>query len=110
MNAAKRQHQMAARPLSLPMIICNSMASLSHRERASTALAIHSLTLPPIARGGRALRVRRRALSIVYHAANPKRRPSLAFAVRLAAVAGVPVEALLSGKLAVAPAVIGVAA
>lgn len=50
------------------------------------------------------------SLSIVYHAANPKRRPSLAFAVRLAAVAKVPVEALLSGKLAVAPAVIGVAA
>jgi hypothetical protein len=48
--------------------------------------------------------------SIVYHAANPKRRPSLAFAVRLAGVAKVPVEALLTGKLAVAPAVIGVAA
>ena len=48
--------------------------------------------------------------SAVYHAANPKRRPSLAFAVRLAAVAGVPVEVILSGKLAVAPAVIGVAA
>jgi len=48
--------------------------------------------------------------SAVYHAANPKRRPSLAFAVRLAAVAGVPVEVILSGKLAVAPVVIGVAA
>lgn len=48
--------------------------------------------------------------SAVYHAANPKRRPSLAFAVRLAAVAGVPVEALLTGKLAVEPARIGVAA
>ena len=46
----------------------------------------------------------------VYHSANPKRRPSLAFAVRLAAVAKVPVDALLSGKLAVQPAVIGVAA
>lgn len=46
----------------------------------------------------------------LYHAANPKRRPSLALAVRLAAVAKVPVESLLSGKLAVAPAVIGVAA
>jgi len=48
--------------------------------------------------------------SIVYHAANPKRRPSLAFAVRLAEVAKVPVEVILSGKLAVAPAVIGRAA
>jgi hypothetical protein len=48
--------------------------------------------------------------SIVYHAANPKRRPSLAFAVRLAAVAGVPVEVILTGKLVVAPPVIGVAA
>jgi transcriptional regulator with XRE-family HTH domain len=48
--------------------------------------------------------------SIVYHAANPKRRPSLAFAVRLAEVAQVPVEVILSGKLAVAPAVIGRAA
>jgi hypothetical protein len=48
--------------------------------------------------------------SIVYHAANPKRRPSLAFAVRLAGVAGVPVEVLLTGKLAVQPPVIGVAA
>jgi transcriptional regulator with XRE-family HTH domain len=48
--------------------------------------------------------------SVVYHAANPKRRPSLAFAVRLAEVAKVPVDALLSGKLAVQPAVIGVAA
>jgi hypothetical protein len=48
--------------------------------------------------------------SAVYHAANPKRRPSLAFAVRLASVAGVPVEVILSGKLAVQPPVIGVAA
>jgi hypothetical protein len=48
--------------------------------------------------------------SVVYHAANPKRRPSLAFAVRLAALAKVPVDALLSGKLAMQPAVIGVAA
>ncbi len=48
--------------------------------------------------------------SIVYHAANPKRAPSLAFAVRLATVAGVPVEVILSGKLAVAPAIIGRAA
>jgi hypothetical protein len=48
--------------------------------------------------------------SVVYHAANPKRRPSLAFAVRLAEVAKIPVDALLSGKLAVQPAVIGVAA
>jgi transcriptional regulator with XRE-family HTH domain len=48
--------------------------------------------------------------SVVYHAANPKRRPSLAFAVRLAEVAKVPVDALPSGKLAVQPAVIGVAA
>jgi hypothetical protein len=48
--------------------------------------------------------------SAVYHAANPKRRPSLAFAVRLAAVAGVPVEVILTGKLVVAPVVIGVAA
>jgi hypothetical protein len=48
--------------------------------------------------------------SAVYHAANPKRRPSLAFAVRLAAVAAVPVEVILSGKLVVAPVVLGVAA
>ena len=46
----------------------------------------------------------------MYHAANPKRRPSLAFAVRLASVAGVPVEVILTGKLVVAPVVIGVAA
>jgi len=50
------------------------------------------------------------SMSAVYHAANPKRRPSLAFAVRLAAVAGVPVEVILTGKLAVQPPVIGVAA
>lgn len=48
--------------------------------------------------------------SAVYHAANPKRSPSLAFAVRLASVAGVPVELILTGKLAVTPAIIGVAA
>lgn len=48
--------------------------------------------------------------SILYHSANPKRRPSLALAVRLAAFAKVPVDALLSGKLAVSPAVVGCAA
>jgi hypothetical protein len=47
----------------------------------------------------------------LYHSANPKKgRPSAALAIRLAAVAKVPVEVLLTGKLAVAPAVIGVAA
>ena len=48
--------------------------------------------------------------STVYYAARPNGRASLAFAVRLAEVAKVPVDALLSGKLAVQPAVIGVAA
>ena len=46
----------------------------------------------------------------LYHAANPKRRPSLAFAVRLAAAAKVPVEVLLGGRVVVAPAIIGRAA
>ena len=48
--------------------------------------------------------------STVYHAARPNGRASAAFAVRLAAVAKIPVEVLLTGKLAVQPAVIGVAA
>jgi hypothetical protein len=43
--------------------------------------------------------------------ANPKgERPTGTFAIRLAAVAKVPVEVLLGGKLAVAPVVIGRAA
>jgi hypothetical protein len=46
----------------------------------------------------------------LYHAANPKGRPSAALAIRLAGVAGVPVEVILTGKLAVEPAVIGRAA
>ena len=48
--------------------------------------------------------------STVYYAARPHGRCSPGFAIRLAAVAKVPVEVLLGGKLAVAPAVIGVAA
>ena len=48
--------------------------------------------------------------STVYYAARPNGRASAAFAVRLAAVAKVPVEVLLTGKLAVQPPVIGVAA
>lgn len=48
--------------------------------------------------------------STVYYAARPNGRTSAAFAVRLAAVAKVPVEVLLTGKLAVQPPVIGVAA
>ena len=48
----------------------------------------------------------------LYHAANPKNRgrPTGTFAIRLAAVAGVPVEVLLGGKVVVSPVVIGVAA
>jgi hypothetical protein len=48
--------------------------------------------------------------STVYHAARVKGRASGAFAIRLAAVAKVPVEMILTGKLAVQPPVIGVAA
>ena len=43
-------------------------------------------------------------------AARPGSRPSPGLALRLAAVAGVPVEVLLGGKVVVAPIVIGVAA
>jgi hypothetical protein len=47
----------------------------------------------------------------LYHSANPKKgRPSAALAIRLAAIAKVPVEVLLTGKLAVQPPVIGRAA
>jgi hypothetical protein len=48
--------------------------------------------------------------STLYHAVRPGSRPSPGLAIRLAAVAKVPVEVLLGGKVAVAPAVIGVAA
>ena len=48
--------------------------------------------------------------STLYHAARRTGRPSPGLAIRLAAVAGVPVEVLLGGKLAVQPPVIGVAA
>jgi hypothetical protein len=48
--------------------------------------------------------------STLYHAARPGNRPSPGLAIRLAAVAGVPVEVLLGGKLVTAPVVIGVAA
>ena len=48
--------------------------------------------------------------STLYAAARPKSRPSPGLAIRLAAVAAVPVEVLLGGKLAVQPPVIGVAA
>ena len=48
--------------------------------------------------------------STLYAAARPGNRPSPGLAIRLAAVAGVPVEVLLGGKLVVAPVVIGVAA
>jgi hypothetical protein len=48
--------------------------------------------------------------STLYHAARPGSRPSGTFAIRLAAVAKVPVEVLLGGKVVVAPAIIGVAA
>jgi hypothetical protein len=46
----------------------------------------------------------------LYHAARPGSRPSPGLAIRLAGVAGVPVEVLLGGKLAVQPPVIGRAA
>jgi len=47
----------------------------------------------------------------LYHSINPQKgRPSGALAIRVAAVAKVPVEVILTGKLAVQPAVIGVAA
>ena len=48
--------------------------------------------------------------STLYHAVRPTGRPSPGLAIRLAAVAGVPVEVLLTGKLAVQPPVIGRAA
>ena len=48
--------------------------------------------------------------STVYYTARPNGRTSAAFAIRLAAVAKIPVEMLLAGRLAVQPAVIGVAA
>jgi hypothetical protein len=48
--------------------------------------------------------------STVYYAARPNVRTSAAFAIRLAAVAQVPVEVILTGKMAVQPPVIGVAA
>ena len=48
--------------------------------------------------------------STVYYAARVNGRCSPGFAIRLAAVAKVPVEVLLGGKLAVQPPVIGVAA
>ena len=48
--------------------------------------------------------------STLYHAVRPTGTPSPGLAIRLAAVAKVPVEVLLGGKVAVAPAIIGVAA
>ena len=48
--------------------------------------------------------------STLYHAVRPTGRPSPGLAIRLAAVAGVPVEVLLTGKLAVQPPIIGRAA
>ena len=48
--------------------------------------------------------------STVYYAARPNGRTSAAFAIRLAAVAKIPVEVILTGRLAVQPPVIGVAA
>jgi hypothetical protein len=48
--------------------------------------------------------------STLYAAARPGGRPSPGLAIRLAAVAGVPVEVLLGGKLAVQPPIIGRAA
>jgi hypothetical protein len=49
-------------------------------------------------------------VSTVYYAARPNGRASLAFAVRLAEAAKVPVEVILTGKLAVQPPIIGRAA
>ena len=46
----------------------------------------------------------------LHYAANPKGRPSGMLVMRFAAVAKVPVEVILTGKLAVQPAVIGRAA
>ncbi len=48
--------------------------------------------------------------STLYAAARPTGRPSPGLAIRLAAIAKVPVEVLLGGKLAVQPAIIGRAA
>lgn len=48
--------------------------------------------------------------STVYYAARPNGRTSAGFVLRLAAVAKVPVETILTGRLAVQPPVIGVAA
>src|SRR5437773_10255585 len=41
--------------------------------------------------------------STLYHAVRPGSRPSPGLAIRLASVAGVPVEVLLGGKVVVAP-------
>lgn len=46
----------------------------------------------------------------LYHAARPGSRPVGTLAIRLAALARVPVEVLLGGKMVVAPIVVGVAA
>jgi len=48
--------------------------------------------------------------STLYYAGRPVGRPSPGLAIRLAAIAGVPVEVLLGGKVVVAPAIIGRAA
>ena len=87
----------------------SSALRLSPEEAHHVKVAIHKIAR---ARGGYiALAVKIGIpASTLYHAARPGSRPSPGLAIRLAAIAGVPVEVLLGGKVVVAPIVIGVAA
>ena len=87
----------------------SSALRLSPEETHAVKVAIHKIAK---ARGGYiALAVKIGIpASTLYHAARPGSRPSPGLAIRLAAIAGVPVEVLLGGKVVIAPIVIGVAA
>jgi len=87
----------------------SSALRLTPDEAHAVKVAIHKIAK---ARGGYiALAVKIGIpTSTLYHAARPGSRPSPGLAIRLAAVAGVPVEVLLGGKVVIAPVVIGVAA
>jgi hypothetical protein len=87
----------------------SSALRLSPEEAHAVKVAIHKIAK---ARGGYIALAVRIGIppATLYHAARPGSRPSPGLAIRLAAVAGVPVEVLLGGKVVVAPVVIGVAA
>jgi hypothetical protein len=87
----------------------SSALRLSPEEAHAVKVAIHKIAK---ARGGYIALAVKIGIppSTLYHAARPGSRPSPGLAIRLAAVAGVPVEVLLGGKVVVAPIVIGVAA